>query len=684
MLLLRCYMKKLITSFFIILFFLAPGTLRPVLANITPNDPYYGNQWYLTKIKADSAWNKISASSDIVIAIIDSGIQISHPDLKDNIWLNEKEIAGNGIDDDRNGFIDDINGWDFVNNAPDPSPKFMPGWTEAGVAHGTMIAGIIAAHGNNNKGVAGVTWEAKIMPLKVLNDKGEGKVGDVIRAIDYAANNSANIINLSFVSFNYSEALQEAIRRAHKAGVIIVAAAGNEQSAGIGYNIDQTPIYPACYDGQFGENMVIGVAATDALDQKAKFSSYGFRCVDLSAPGISFFNAVTGGSDPNSPGKIYDGYWSGTSMAAPLVSATLALIEQANPELSQREIVNILFAATDNINRLNPDYLGQLGNGRLNVDKAVDLAKAKLYSRVGRLLILPVSGNKESKLAAANGDLVKNLSGSDFKSGFNLSVGDTNGDGAEELVLSAGSGNEPWIKIFDQNGKLLKQFLAFDKNFRGGVNTAVIDLDGDDRAEIIAAQSSGGNGQIRIFEVNGKLKKQFFVADKWRGGLGLAAGNLDGKGDPEIVVGFSAGNEPQVRIFSAEGKLLSVFLAYEKKFRGGVKVAVANLDGRKDHNKAEIIVAPGSGREPLIKVFNNRAHLKKQFLAYTRNWQGGVNLAAGDLNNDGIAEIAVGAQPGAAPHVRVFDGVGTLLESFYAWEESFNGGANIAIIKMNN
>ncbi len=234
-------MKKIITSFFVLSFFIA----GPVLANIMPNDPFFSSQWYLSKIKADSAWDKTSDSPDTVIAVIDSGVQINHPDLKDNIWHNEKEIVGDSKDNDGNGFIDDAFGWDFSNNVPDPSPKFNPGWNESGVSHGTMIAGIIAARGNNKIGVSGLTWRAKIMPLKALNDKGEGRISDVIRAIDYAVNNGADIINLSFVSFNYSEGLQEAIYRAHKAGVIIVAAATNKQSARVIILIKHRFIRPA-------------------------------------------------------------------------------------------------------------------------------------------------------------------------------------------------------------------------------------------------------------------------------------------------------------------------------------------------------------------------------------------------------------------------------------------------------
>lgn len=675
-------MKKLITSFFILFLVFA----EPVSASITPNDPYYTNQWYLAKINANSAWEKISESPDIVIAVIDSGIDIDHPDLKDNIWHNTREIPGNNKDDDNNGFADDANGWDFVLNNPDPSPKFSSGWTEAGVSHGTMVAGIIAARGNNNQGVAGVVWKTKIMPLKVLNDKGEGKISDVIRAIDYATNNGANIINLSFVNFTYSEAMQDAIKRAHDAGVIIVAAAGNEQAAGEGYNIDKTPIYPACYDGDLGENMVIGVAATDALDQKARFSSYGFHCVDIAAPGISFFNTVTPGSDKNNVNKYYDGFWSGTSMATPLVSASLALIAQANPELSRREIVNILFASTDNISRLNPSYLGQLGNGRLNLDRAVEMAKESLYSRLSRFIILPVSGNKDVKLTAVNGDLVnKSFGQKNIKPNSSLAVGDVNGDDLDEIVVGSPAGSEPQVIILNSDGKLLKKFLAYDKKFRGGVNIALANFDNNEQPEIVTVPASGGSAQVRIFDNNGKIIKQFLAANKKIvGSWSIAAGNVDGKGGNKIVIGFGSGQEPQVRTFDKDGNLASVFLAYEKKFRGGVKVAVANIDGRKNRDQAEIITVPGKGRDTQVKIFNNFGQLQKAFLAYNKNWQEGANLAIGDVNNDGINEIAVGANPGGAPHIRVFDNQGMLKESFYAWEENWSGGVNLGIIKLNN
>ena len=678
-------MRKILISFFII-FFLSLLFIEPVFANLMPNDPYYGNQWYLAKIKADSAWSKISESPDIVIAVIDSGVDLNHPDLTNNIWVNEKEIPNNKIDDDHNGFMDDYNGWDFVNNVPDPTPKFNGTWTEAGISHGTMIAGIIAAQGNNNRGVAGVTWRAKIMSLKVINDKGEGRISDVIRAIDYATNNGADIINLSFVNFTYNQAMQDAIYRAHQAGVIIVAAAGNEQANGSAYNLVKTPIYPACYDGELiGENMVIGVVATDGLDQKAGFSSYGASCVDIAAPGISFFNTVVPGTDLNDYNRYYDGYWSGTSMAAPLVSGALALILQANPELNAREAVNILFASTDNIDALNPNYLGQLGNGRLNVDRAIEMTKAELYSHVGRLLLTPVNGGKEMKISATNGDLVSLFKGTENFKSASISAGDINNDGIEEIILGSAAGFEPQVQILNNKGKVLKRFLAYDKKFRGGVNLSVADVDNDGQAEIITAPFSNGAPNIKIFDEFGKIKKQFLAGDKnLKVGINLAAGYLNDLQEMKIVASAGVGSEPQVKIFSLNGKLINSFFPYEKKFRGGVKVAIANLDGRKNHNRNELIVAPGAGREPQVKIYDDLLKIKKQFFAYNRNWQGGINISAGDINNDGIAELVFGANAGAAPHVRIFDGNVNLIESFYAWPESFKGGVNLAIIKMNN
>src|SRR3989338_4095636 len=268
----RVLQKYFLSAFVAVpaVFFLTVGLAAAAengFTSVIPNDPHYQEQWHLEKIGLPQAWSITRGNDNIVIAVIDTGVDIDHPDLINNIWINEREIPDNGIDDDSNGYIDDINGWDFVNNTFDPNPKFQEGFSDIGLNHGTIVAGIIAATGNNGLGLAGVTWNARIMALKVLNDKGQGDTTAVIRAIDYAISNDAAIINLSFVGADYDDSLAEAVARAYRAGVLVVAAAGNEDANGQSHSLDVTPAYPICHDS--AAHMVIGVGGTDALDQKA-------------------------------------------------------------------------------------------------------------------------------------------------------------------------------------------------------------------------------------------------------------------------------------------------------------------------------------------------------------------------------------------------------------------------------
>ena len=214
-------------------------TLAPLTAQaltIVPNDPYFSNQYYIEQTKVDQAWSYSVGSPEVVIAVIDSGIDVDHPDLKDNIWINQGETPNNNIDDDHNGYIDDVYGWNFVENNNDPNPQFSNYSTE-GASHGTLVAGIIAASGHNNKGLTGISWNSKIMALRALNSLGEGNIEDAAAAIRYAADNGADVINLSFVGDSEDELLTQAIDEATNAGVLITAAAGNE-----GINLNNTPL----------------------------------------------------------------------------------------------------------------------------------------------------------------------------------------------------------------------------------------------------------------------------------------------------------------------------------------------------------------------------------------------------------------------------------------------------------
>ena len=657
-------------------------------ASIIPSDTYFSSQWYLKKIKAPDAWSINRVAKDIVIAIIDSGVQIEHPDLKDNIWTNTKEIPDNQIDDDKNGYIDDVNGWDFVNNVADPGPKFNNGYTEAGALHGTIVAGIAAAYGNNGTGISGVVWQTQIMPLKVLDDSGSGDTSKVIRAIDYAIANGADIINFSFVGFSKSALLEMAIRRAYNAELLIVAAAGNDEGEGRGINTDEKAIYPACHDGSVGENMVIGVTATDALDEKADFASFGYRCIDISAPGVSIYSTSVYAPEEKVDGAIlnryYDGYWAGTSMATPMVAATAALVQATNPRYTQFDIFNNLLRQSDNINPLNPNYFGKLGVGRLNVFSSVKKARADLIKIKSKILVSP---NKDHspllKIVNNKGETEKEflVYGENFLGGVNIASGDVDGDGFEEIVVGAKEGGGPHVRIFSGDGKLKGQFFAYNEDYRGGISIAVGDVSGDKVEEIIVGLGLDEKPLVRIFDKDGVLKDEFLAfMPTFNKGVNVVVGDVDGDSQNEIVVGAGIGGGPQVRIFGSNGKLKGQFFAYNKNFRGGVRVSLAKVGTGSRHQAELIVTSPGVGGGPHIRIFDHHSQLVGQFFAYNKNFRGGVNVSAKDCDNDGVDEIITGAGPGGAPHLRVFEIDGTLITSFYAFDSQFSGGVNVGLI----
>ncbi|MEK7400195.1 MAG: S8 family serine peptidase [Candidatus Poribacteria bacterium] len=308
-----------------------------------PNDFFYPDQWALEKIDALKAWEIEKGSEDIIVAVVDTGVDYNHEDLKSRIWINTDEIPDNGIDDDGNGYTDDVRGWDFF-DSPDAKLKTdhvvrdNDPMDEDG--HGTHVSGIIAGTPNNSVGVAGVTWGCKIMPLragsKILEDD------DLASAIVYAVENGAQIINMSWGSDELSFVIRDATEYAYNSGCVLVGAAGNDNQPKI--------IYPASHEH------VISVGATDKGDKKAGFSNYGAG-LDIVAPGNRVFGTL--------PNNSYSD-WSGTSMSAPVVSGVIALMLSKRPGLTNQEIVQILRESADHINEPKFDSIG-----RINAYKAL-------------------------------------------------------------------------------------------------------------------------------------------------------------------------------------------------------------------------------------------------------------------------------------------------------------------------
>ncbi|MCZ7591629.1 MAG: S8 family serine peptidase [Kiritimatiellae bacterium] len=298
-------------------------------ANI-PNDPEFDELWALRNIGqlggtvgadigATDAWMLNTGTSEVVVAIVDTGIDYNHEDLQANMWRNPLEIPGNGIDDDHNGFVDDVFGANIVAGTGDPMDKHD---------HGTHVAGTIGAAGNNGLGVVGVSWKTKLMAVKSL-DLSSGTYEDAILGIEYAVENGAHIINASWAGSEASQSLRDAINAAGEAGVLFCAAAGNSA-----HDLAEFPEYPSSYHLA---NMIV-VMSTDHNDKRSGFSNYGATSVDIAAPGSSILSTRKGG-----------GYlkMSGTSMAAPHVAGAAALLLSVNAGLSPTDLRNILMTTAD-------------------------------------------------------------------------------------------------------------------------------------------------------------------------------------------------------------------------------------------------------------------------------------------------------------------------------------------------
>jgi subtilisin family serine protease len=312
-----------------------------------PNDEYMDKLWGFDNeddidINAPEAWDITLGSEDVVVGVIDQGIDVNHPDIVNNVWVNENEIPDDGIDNDNNGYIDDINGWDFVNNDNTVYDGYEP--------HGTHVAGTIAASINNEIGVAGVAPKVKVMSLKFIGLEG-GKLADAIKAIEYANKMGIKITNNSWGGGLYSRALKDAITNYNG---VFVAAAGNN-----GFNNDIFHAFPASYRN----SNIISVAAIDREGKLAKFSNYGFFTVDVAAPGVDIYSLEH---------RNRYQYLKGTSMASPHVAGVAALLLSEDSSLSTKEIRDTIMSTVKPLSSLeNKTVTG----GMVDAKKALDSIK---------------------------------------------------------------------------------------------------------------------------------------------------------------------------------------------------------------------------------------------------------------------------------------------------------------------
>lgn len=371
------------------------------------SDAYSAKQTYLFMANIEAAWKlQKNGSTDIVVAVIDDGVYLNHTDLREALWRNYSDAIGDKIDNDKNGFIDDYYGWNFVDRNNDMTTKG---------SHGTQVAGLIGAIRDNNIGIAGVASGVKIMPIIVCDESGCGQK-DIIDGIQYAINMGADIINLSlgnYGSLGYADAFNAIIKKAYDQGIIVVASAGNgDPEGGIGQNLDFIKASPVCNDGDY--NYVLGVGATDKSNKVAYWSAYG-KCVDVFAPGEEIISTTVAAE---SGGYGYESS-DGTSFSAPIVSGVAALIKSKYPNIKNYEVYDRIISSGD-------------------LDHKIDASKA--ISATSNDILRPKIISLSVK-SAGTGQAVK-LYGEHFNNNITLTF-----TGPEMIKIMAG-GN---IKILNSN-----------------------------------------------------------------------------------------------------------------------------------------------------------------------------------------------------------------------------------------
>jgi uncharacterized delta-60 repeat protein len=448
---------------------------------LLPNDPYYYSSgswgksyqdlWGLHKIQASSAWD-IKRGEDVIVAVIDTGLDYNHSDIDQNVWINTAEIGLVGVDDDGNGYVDDRWGWDFRNNDNNPIDDH---------GHGTHCSGTIAAEGNNGIGVVGVAYNARIMALKGIGAEGSGYTSDLAEAITYAADNNADILSLSWGSAGTTRTLEDAINYAHALGCVVVAAAGND-------NIDVSYFYPANYVN------VITVSAFNYNDIKAWFSNYGSK-IDVAAPGVDILSLRAQETDMYGNGIhiVGQNYYraDGTSMACPHVSGVAALILSNHPEFTNEEVRQVLRVSADDVDQ--PGWDINSGYGRINAYKALLVSnpvEAKITS--------PFNFQYFNKQIVIRGT----ISGQFDE--WRLYYSPVNNP-MSEILLQSGISNEPnyiWDTTNISPGNYYMKLKVFSQNSISAVDIIGIIIDHSLKAEEWVARYNGtgntGDGAYAI------------------------------------------------------------------------------------------------------------------------------------------------------------------------------------------
>lgn len=640
------FKKFLNTNFFIggLLFFCFYPNF--VLA-IKSNDPFL-EQWAYDEIGLYEAWNYTTGSEDVIVAIIDNGFDTLHPDLKDNVWINKGEIAKNNIDDDGNGFTDDIDGWNFFENSNNTRIKiedFTKEDFKNGIFnHATYVAGIIGGVGNNNFAGSGLNWRVSLMNLKVVDDRGVGGLKQIEEAIYYAVNNGAHIINISIVGNdkNAQKSLFEAIDYAYEKGVLVVAAAGNDM-----YDLDESPRFPVCADKDSAFQKILGVSAINNSYRLAPFSNIG-NCVDITAPGMFISSTLFFRSDLEEE-KIFNGSLHGTSFATPFVSGAAALIKSINLDWTAKDLIEILSKSVHHTRGQDEEsYKSLFGVGLLQIDSAIKYAieKKSDFKKGSMLFISAEDGvykkqnEVEDPSIFSQNELFKNI--------YDIKLTKINNEDVYIVFKKEAKNYE--VLFFDLDLNFIKKIII---DFSGEADFSLVDLYFNSNPEIIVSPKFESNIFFKVFDLQARHIQTYKKDFKHSGSYTDTIKNIAKKDFISLVY------KKDGHVFVEElDRNLDIFNSFSLEDFDFNDFILANAD--KDFED-EYIFSSVVGEPSKIVVVNNKQKVAS-FQSYTINYQGGFRMFLFDDGDDGKDELFLTA--GENMPIKVFDFSGQQIKTW--------------------
>ncbi|MBI2436508.1 MAG: S8 family serine peptidase [Candidatus Magasanikbacteria bacterium] len=653
-----------------------------VLAKFS-NDPHV-EQWAYADTGMYEAWDYSTGSSNVIVAIIDNGFDTFHPDLDDNVWVNTDEISNNGIDDDANGYIDDVYGWNFWDGNNDPRPDVSTlGENEKkeGVYnHGTIVAGIIGAKGNNDRDGAGINWDVQLMNLKVLGNEGSGNLDGLADAIRYAVDNGAHVINISMVGSGNVQEINDAIEYARTREVIIVAAAGNTMS-----NLNMIPMYPICADAAFNYQNILGVSAIQESHRLAGFSNFGSTCIDITAPGVDIFSTVRFSPTNGLPDTYATKGWNGTSFAAPFVSGAAALVKSLQPTWSASKVFDTLLSTVHHTpSQDETAYANLFGSGLLQIDKAVQYAAQynlpatpqanekvpyeenstsvplEMIQSNTVIFVAPNTGEYEKHAYATQEELIQ------LRASF-LNIDDISSSkkiGALMFyaTLKQDTNGVVSVYIYDQDFRFINYWPIVQK---GDFNIKLADLMGDTQFEIILTPRFSSDVYISVYSIEGVLLKTYAKKETHHGCVAEVVNGLHDQKD-QLALLCVQNDESHIELLD------STLVPSQALVTVGIQGGELDLYDVDKDGVDEYIVAARAGKQQFVRIFDSAGIELSNFRAYPSQYKGGFDFLLSDYDGDGKTDFILAPHEDGMP-VRALDFSGNYIESWYPFNSAQNG-----------